>query len=129
MAQTLAKDTLLSSPSPNDPTLKLSVPASKATPAQVRDFLIQLLVKHRGLDCGHAEGVASKWTLGTGRELAKYPPTLYAEIFGLEDGWMVYKEANLFIRQDEQRKGGISLLRMFNAASTSCRIVSSLLCC
>ncbi|KAG9700173.1 hypothetical protein KCU95_g3937, partial [Aureobasidium melanogenum] len=83
---------------------ELSVPGDKATPDQVREFLMQLLIKNRGLHQDHARRVASKWTLGTGRELISYPPRLYAEIFGLEDAWMVYKEAKLFIFT-EKKKG------------------------
>lgn len=82
---------------------ELSVPAERATPDEVREFLVQLLVKNRGLHQDHARRVASKWTLGTGRELISYPPLLYAEIFGLEDAWMVYKEAKVFIRTEKQK--------------------------
>jgi hypothetical protein len=32
-----------------------------------------------------------------------YTPTLYAEIFGLEDAWMVYKEAKLFILTQKKK--------------------------
>merc|ERR1712080_799248 len=83
---------------------ELSAPSEKATPDEVREFLVRLLIKNRGLHPDHARRVASKWTLGTGRELISYPPLLYAEIFGLEDAWMVYKEAKLFIRT-EKKKG------------------------
>lgn len=83
---------------------ELSVPSEKATADEVREFLMQLLIKNRGLHQDHARRVASKWTLGTGRELISYPPRLYAEIFGLEDAWMVYKEAKVFICT-EKKKG------------------------
>ncbi|KAK6004859.1 hypothetical protein QM012_007638 [Aureobasidium pullulans] len=86
------------------PSSELTVPAERATPDEVREFLNQLLIQKRGLHPDHARRVASKWTLGTGRELTSYPPQLYAEIFGLEDAWMVYKEAKLFIRM-EKKKG------------------------
>ncbi|KAG9700475.1 hypothetical protein KCU95_g2028, partial [Aureobasidium melanogenum] len=82
---------------------ELTVPAEKATPDEVREFLVKLLVQNRGLHQDHARRVASKWTLGTGRELMSYPPRLYAEMFGLEDAWMVYKEAKLFIRTQKQK--------------------------
>ncbi|CAD0081666.1 unnamed protein product [Aureobasidium vineae] len=85
--------------SPSD----LTAPGEKATPDEVRDFLVQLLIKNRGLHPDHARRVAAKWTLGTGRELTTYPPLLYAEIFGLEDAWMVYKEAKLFIRTEKNK--------------------------
>jgi hypothetical protein len=79
------------------PPADLTAPNEKATPDEVRSFLAQLLVQNRGLHHDHARRIASKWNLGTGRELVSYTPTLYAEIFGLEDAWMVYKEAKLFI--------------------------------
>ncbi|KAG9560901.1 hypothetical protein KCU71_g8745, partial [Aureobasidium melanogenum] len=93
----LYSDITVTSPS------ELTVPAEKATPDEVREFLVQLLIKNRGLHPDHARRVASKWTLGTGRELISYPPLLYAEIFGLEDAWMVYKEAKVFIRTEKQK--------------------------
>jgi hypothetical protein len=86
------------------PPADLTAPSEKATPDEVRGFLVQLLVQNRGLHHDHARRIASKWNLGTGRELISYTPTLYAEIFGLEDAWMVYKEAKLFILT--QRKKG-----------------------
>lgn len=82
----------------------LTAPSEKATADEVREFLVALLIKNRGLSQDHARRVASKWTLGTGRELISYPPLLYAEIFGLEDSWMVYKEAKLFMKTEERNK-------------------------
>ncbi|CAC9887150.1 unnamed protein product [Aureobasidium pullulans] len=64
-------------------TGELVAPDPKATPDEVRDFLVRLLIKNRGLHEDHARRVASKWTLGTGRELSSYPPLLYAEIFDI----------------------------------------------
>jgi hypothetical protein len=86
----------------------LTAPSEKATPDEVREFLVALLIKNRGLSQDHARRVASKWTLGTGRELTSYPPLLYAEIFGLEDAWMVYKEAKLFMKTEEKKKQTLS---------------------
>jgi hypothetical protein len=88
-------------PQPSD--IPLSAPDPKATPDKVRDFLVRLLIQNRGLDADHARRVAAKWTMGTGRELSSYPPLLYAEIFGTEDAWMVYKEAKVFIRQEKMK--------------------------
>ncbi|KAI4846786.1 hypothetical protein E4T44_04872 [Aureobasidium sp. EXF-8845] len=86
----------------------LTAPSERATPDEVREFLVALLIKNRGLNQDHARRVASKWTLGTGRELTSYPPLLYAEIFGLEDAWMVYKEAKLFMKTEEKKKETLS---------------------
>jgi hypothetical protein len=86
------------------PPAELTAPSEKASPDEVRNFLVQLLIQNRGLHQDHARRIASRWTLGTGRELISYTPTLYAEIFGLEDAWMVYKEAKVFIIT-QKRKG------------------------
>ncbi|KEQ75191.1 hypothetical protein M436DRAFT_42009 [Aureobasidium namibiae CBS 147.97] len=83
---------------------ELTAPNDTASPDEVRSFLVQLLVQNRKLHPDHARRIASKWNLGTGRELLSYTPSLYAEIFGLEDAWMVYKEAKVFILT--QRKKG-----------------------
>ncbi|THZ09660.1 hypothetical protein D6C95_01123 [Aureobasidium pullulans] len=88
---------------------ELTAPPEKATADEVREFLMQLLIKNRGLHQDHARRVASKWTLGTGRELISYPPSLYAEIFGLEDAWMVYKEAKVFIGTEKNKKKRVNV--------------------
>lgn len=82
----------------------LQQPQPRATPDQVRDFLVQLLVANRGLPVDHARRIAAKWTKGTGREVASYPPLMYCDIFGFEDGWIVYKEAKLFIANENNKK-------------------------
>ncbi|KAI5268134.1 hypothetical protein E4T47_07869 [Aureobasidium subglaciale] len=74
---------------------KLAPPDAEATPNEVREFLEKLLIENRGLKQEQAKDVAAKWTLGTGRDLVKYPVAMYNEIFGLEAGWMVYKEVKL----------------------------------
>ncbi|KAF1344272.1 hypothetical protein BDV97DRAFT_403213 [Delphinella strobiligena] len=55
-------------------------PQDRATPDEVRDFL------------------------GTGRELASYSPIMYCDVFGFEDGWIVYKEVKLFIANEKNKK-------------------------
>lgn len=82
---------------------ELTAPSDKASPDEVRSFLVQLLIQHRALHLDHARRIASKWNLGTGHELLSYTPSLYAEIFGLEDAWMVYKEAKVFILTDKNK--------------------------
>jgi hypothetical protein len=73
---------------PPQPTL----PGPEAHPADIREFLTNALSASRGLSVDDASAIASKWRLGTGRELRSYPPKMYLEIFGPEDGWCVYKE-------------------------------------
>lgn len=67
-----------------------------ASPAEVREFITQLLTATRGCTEEHAAGIAAKWALGTGHELLNtYPPQMYREIFGNEDGWVTYREVIL----------------------------------
>ena len=51
---------------------ELQPPEPKATPDEVRDFLVAVM-QRRGLGIDHARRLAGKWTLGTGRELRSYP--------------------------------------------------------
>ncbi|KEQ93186.1 hypothetical protein AUEXF2481DRAFT_31634 [Aureobasidium subglaciale EXF-2481] len=85
-------------------TSSLLPPQPTATPDDVRDFIAGLLVLTRDPPLQHARETASKWKLGTGRELNAYPPGVYADIFGSEDAWMVYRETQLFIRGREKGK-------------------------
>lgn len=81
-----------------------AAPEVEATPEQVRDFLVSLLVTERGLDSDRCQQIASRWTTGKGRELRSYPPAMYLEIFGREDGWIVYREVKLCMSRDVQKK-------------------------
>lgn len=82
-----------------------SPPETTATPDEIRDFLTRLLISKRGLTSDHASRISSKWTIGNGKELRSYPPSMYLDIFGREDGWVVYKEAKLCIVNEEKQKG------------------------
>jgi hypothetical protein len=81
-----------------------TIPETTATADQIRDFLVFLLTSKRGLALDHARRIASKWTIGNGKELRSYPPSMYLDIFGREDGWIVYKEVKTCIMRDEQSK-------------------------
>ncbi|THY37754.1 hypothetical protein D6C98_10614 [Aureobasidium pullulans] len=83
---------------------QLNPPLPTASPSEVRAFITELLILTRNLPAQHAKDIADKWHLGTGRELTTYPPSVYADIFGSEDAWMVYKESQLFIRRNKQEK-------------------------
>ncbi|THY13573.1 hypothetical protein D6D01_08315 [Aureobasidium pullulans] len=83
---------------------QLNPPLPTASPSEVRAFITELLILTRNLPAQHAKDIADKWHLGTGRELTTYPPSVYADIFGSEDAWMVYKESQLFIRRAKQEK-------------------------
>jgi hypothetical protein len=71
----------------------------EATPEEVRRFLAQLLIENRGLSVDDAGSIASKWARGSGKDLVGYPPRMFFDIFGQEDGYMVYKETHLLHRQ------------------------------
>lgn len=81
-----------------------TLPEPTATADQIRDFLVYLLASKRGLALDHARRIASKWTIGNGKELRSYPPSMYLDIFGREDGWIVYKEVKPCIIRAEQSK-------------------------
>ena len=83
----------------------LAIPGTRATPEEVRNFVAQLLIEKRGLSVEDARSVACKWTRGSGQDLIDYPPGMYLDIFGHEDGYMVYKELHLFNRQNERDRG------------------------
>lgn len=95
-----------SSTSPEKQSLipQLNPPLPTASPSEVRAFITELLILTRNLPAQHAKDIADKWHLGTGGELTTYPPSVYADIFGSEDAWMVYKESQLFIRRAKQEK-------------------------
>lgn len=81
--------------SPQDAT-KPPLPDKTATPPEVREFVTQLLIITRSLTETHAREIASKWTLGSGEDLLDtYPPQMYRDLFGSEEGWAVFKEVML----------------------------------
>jgi hypothetical protein len=77
------------------------LPEETATPDQIRDFLSQLLAAKRGISADHARRIASKWTISSGKELRSYRPLMYTDIFGREDGYIVYKEVKTLVYQRE----------------------------
>jgi len=80
------------------------IPEPDALPNDIREFLTEVLSVSRGLSREHASAIADKWRLGTGRELRDYPPKMYLEIFGPEEGWCVYREVKTrLLSQKDQR--------------------------
>jgi hypothetical protein len=67
----------------------LELPPPTATPTEVADFLVRRLVSN-DMPIERARCIASKWTVGTGKELREYLAVLYLEVFGKEDGWALY---------------------------------------
>lgn len=85
-----------------DDITNLDPPDPKATPDEVRDFLVQIMQPRVGID--HARRIAASWKMGSGRELQKYPAPMYRDIFGTEDGWVVYKEVMSLIYRKKKDK-------------------------
>lgn len=84
-----------------EPKASDTLPEDAATPAQIRDFLVQLLTAKRGITVDHASRIADKWTISSGKELRNYPPLMYTEIFGREYGYIVYREVKTLIYRAE----------------------------
>lgn len=78
-----------------------TLPEETATPEQICDFLVQLLTTKRGISTEHASRIASKWTISSGKELRNFPPAMFTEIFGREDGYIVYREVKTLVYQLE----------------------------
>lgn len=83
---------------------KISPPEETATADDIRVFLTQLLISERGLFPDHAHDIASRWKTGNGKELRTYPAAMYLDIFGREDGWVVYRETKLCLARDKKTK-------------------------
>ncbi|GAB7364560.1 hypothetical protein MBLNU230_g5367t1 [Neophaeotheca triangularis] len=82
---------------PREPYGSTQIPDNEATPQQVREFITQLLVTKRSLPIDHARRIAARWTIGNGHEMGAWPVKRYAEIFGDEDGRIVYKDVQVIL--------------------------------
>jgi len=80
------------------------LPHAKASPMEVSDFLVHLLTSSRELSTDGARRLAALWTKGTGQELRSYSPAMYFEIFGTEDGWIVYREVHLALHREKSKE-------------------------
>jgi hypothetical protein len=79
------------------------LPHAKASPMEVSDFSVHLLTESRDMSTDGARHVAALWTKGTGQELRSFPPAMYFEIFGKEDGWIVYHEVHLALHREKSK--------------------------
>jgi hypothetical protein len=79
------------------PTLML--PDVTAKPDKVRNFISHLLEK-RGVPEEHLQKVVRLWTSGSGQEMRSYDPAMYLDIFGCQDGWVIYREVRLRIHEE-----------------------------
>lgn len=77
------------------------LPSPSASPREVREYIAQTLIVLGYLESEQAHSIAAKWRLGTGQELRQYPGTLYRDIFGLEDTWIVYRHIRPQILAEE----------------------------
>lgn len=88
------------------------LPGVHATPDEVRRYLMHLLTSKRDLPLDHVRRVVTRWRIGSGLELRSYSPAMYLDIFGREDGWVIYTEVRLAIM--EQRSFAQKyIIRMF----------------
>jgi len=79
------------------------LPHAKASPMEVSDFLVHLLTESRDMSTDGARRLAALWTKGTGQELRSYSPAMYFDIFGNEDGWIVYREVQLALHREKSK--------------------------
>jgi hypothetical protein len=82
------------------------LPSVNATPDEVRDFITRLLVNRRGFPQDHVRRAVAKWTVGSGQELRSYSPSMYLDLFGREDGWIIYREVKLCIYREQNKSSG-----------------------
>ena len=92
-------------------------PSKKASPDEVRDFIARLLIHQRGLPQDYVRRAAAKWTIGSGQELHSYSPSMYLDIFGREDGWIIYREVKLCIYREQNKS--------FDARYGGCRFLTT----
>jgi hypothetical protein len=75
------------------------LPDVTAKPDKVRNFVSHLLEK-RGVPEEHLQKVVRLWTSGSGQEMRSYDPAMYLDIFGCQDGWVIYREVRLRIHEE-----------------------------
>lgn len=80
-----------------------ALPPANTTPAQVHGFLVYILTSRGGFTIEDAQRVAARWTLGTGHELRSYPPLMYLDTFGRQEGWLIYREVRLYILHEKNK--------------------------
>ena len=97
------------------------IPEPDALPNDIREFLTEILSVSRGLSREHASTIADKWRLGTGRELRDYPPKMYLEIFGPEEGWCVYREVKSRLLSMKNQRALPRESRALSSMSHTCR--------
>lgn len=84
-----------------DDTELVPAPADSANAAEVRSFIVNVLVKQYSVDKQLAHAIAQLWSVGSGRELQKFPARLFIQIFGEQAGWVLYKEVSIRAIQEK----------------------------
>lgn len=87
----------------------LRIPEANDTPVRVREFLAQLLSANRVFPNDSIQRIVEKWTLGSGQELRSYTPYMFFDIFGREEGWIIYKEVKVYIYREERKREVFSM--------------------
>lgn len=100
------KDLLFSEDSQNTEAHDDVPPSVNATPDEVRDFITRLLTNRRGLPQEHVRRAVAKWIVGSGQELRSYSPSMYLDLFGREDGWIIYREVKLCMYREQKKSSG-----------------------
>ncbi|KAH9844477.1 hypothetical protein Tdes44962_MAKER01511 [Teratosphaeria destructans] len=74
-----------------------------ASADDIREYLSQILVSKYRVGIDEARRVALKWGAGTVRELKQYPPHMFLELFGPENGWLLYKQVKMGVAEQENK--------------------------
>ncbi|KAK4635957.1 hypothetical protein CLAFUW4_00200 [Fulvia fulva] len=89
----------------SDPaTDSIALPAEEASAPEVRRYITEVLTINHELDVHDAQNIASKWTIGSGRDLRKFTPCIYRDIFGSATAWILYREVKVVAAQENFKK-------------------------
>lgn len=69
----------------------MSLPKESATPSEVRIFLSALMRSCPNFGETDNVNLCEKWTVGGGHELRSYTLKMYQDIFGVQEGWVLYR--------------------------------------
>ncbi|KAF2162745.1 hypothetical protein M409DRAFT_58141 [Zasmidium cellare ATCC 36951] len=89
------------SPNINHLTDPIPAPSESAHSGEVRSFIVNVLVQQYSIDSEQAQELARLWTVGSGREFRQFPARLFVEIFGLQAGWVLYKEVSARVIEEK----------------------------
>jgi hypothetical protein len=81
-------------------------PPQDATPTEVRSWFITLLCDLHAVPENEAKEIASKWRLGRGSELIYYDVDTFRNIFGGEEGTILFGHARGELQTDKKGPTG-----------------------